>query len=587
MRILLCTGWLLVGLVAGRGLGAQELPAIFTGEDLQGWKVPDGNRWFSAAGGVLDVRSGPDRQGAILWTEQEYGDFVMEFEFRFGAGTVDSGIFVRDEREQIQIGISGSLKRDMTASPYISGKGYPVEAGGAGDLLRPGGWNEMTIMAKGDRYTVWLNGIQVMTYQSESAVPRGPVGIQLHGNRDMTIQYRDIRLARLGGTGSAADRPDSGDGETGDADDRVTALSEGPGYHWFGYYDKFQFDPTNRYVLGMRVGFEQRAPVAADTIRIGMIDRHQGNRWIELGESRAWCWQQGCMLQWRPGSDRDVVWNDRDGDRFVCRILDTTTGQMRTLPRPVYHLSPDGRFALGTDFARIQDQRPGYGYPGVTDPWRDINAPAESTIYLMDLDSGSVRDVVSLADIERIRFPEGKSPGKMHFNHIQFSPDGQRFLFLNRIDGNRNTHAYTSNLQGTDVRFLGADSSHFQWRDPEHVLIWSGGAYRLHADDGTGNSVVVLEAANGHHSYLPNPEWLLTDTYPTGQNREQVVCLVHLPSGRQIEIGRFHAPDSYAGSWRCDTHPRLSRDGRAVVVDSPHRGNGRQMYLIDISEYVD
>ena len=44
---------------------------------------------------------------------------------------------------------------------------------------------------------VWLNGKQVMTYESSTAIAKGPVGIQLHGGRNMAIQYRDIRLAEL------------------------------------------------------------------------------------------------------------------------------------------------------------------------------------------------------------------------------------------------------------------------------------------------------------------------------------------------------------------------------------------------------
>jgi len=59
---------------------------------------------------------------------------VVEFEFRMGEGRVDSGMHVRT-KDQIQIGISGSLNRDMTCSPYIPGKGYPVEAKNINKLL--------------------------------------------------------------------------------------------------------------------------------------------------------------------------------------------------------------------------------------------------------------------------------------------------------------------------------------------------------------------------------------------------------------------------------------------------------------------
>lgn len=176
---------------------AQPLPSIFTGSDLSGWNVPTDNIWFQAVDGVLQVKNGPQRKGAVLWTSNEYANFIMEFEFKMGDGTVDSGVYVRDEREQIQIGISGSRKRDMTGSPYISGKGYPVEADGVQKLLKTDDWNRMTIVAKGNNYQVWLNGRHVMSYDSDTAAEKGPIGIQLHQGREMSIEYRDIRLAEL------------------------------------------------------------------------------------------------------------------------------------------------------------------------------------------------------------------------------------------------------------------------------------------------------------------------------------------------------------------------------------------------------
>ena len=88
-------------------------------------------------------------------------------------------------------------------------------------------------------------------------------------------------------------------------------LTDGPGHYWFGYYDKLQIDPQGRYVLSNKVLFEGRSPKADDSIEVGMIDLLDNNKWIKLGESRAWNWQQGCMLQWRPGSAHQVVWNDR------------------------------------------------------------------------------------------------------------------------------------------------------------------------------------------------------------------------------------------------------------------------------------
>jgi len=62
----------------------------------------------------------------------------------------------------------------------------------------------------------------------------------------------------------------------------VRAITQGPKFHWFSYYDKLQFDPTGRYALGMEVDFEHRSPKADDIIKIGMVD-------LKNGGSRAVC----------------------------------------------------------------------------------------------------------------------------------------------------------------------------------------------------------------------------------------------------------------------------------------------------------
>ena len=109
---------------------AQQMQKIFTEKNLNGWKVPENNTWWMAKRGRLCAKSSLDKKGSILWTEKHYQNFVFQTDFRMGDGVVDSGVFLRSENDQIQIGISGSLKRDMTGSPYIPGLKYAVEAKG-------------------------------------------------------------------------------------------------------------------------------------------------------------------------------------------------------------------------------------------------------------------------------------------------------------------------------------------------------------------------------------------------------------------------------------------------------------------------
>lgn len=368
-------------------------------------------------------------------------------------------------------------------------------------------------------------------------------------------------------------------------------ITREPGFHWFGYYDKWQFDPTDRFVLAMRVDFEHRLYTGDDVIKIGMVDLAGNNRWTDLGESRAWSWQQGCMLQWRPGYEHEVLWNDRDGDRFVCRVLDVQTGQSRTLPRAVGTVSPCGRFALCEDYSRIWNFRPGYAYAGIPDPYAREPAPSEIGVWRMDMDTGDVDRIVSLANLARIPYPGQTDDDRHYVNHLAWNPSGERFLMFNRWDGNgQPTRVFTAATDGSDLRLLSAHgASHWTWRDTEHVLVWAEGAYRLYRDDGRGEPIeTVWEHANGHQTYVPGTdnEWLLTDTYPQGEQSRQELCLYHIPSRKKVVLASLDAPPEFRGEWRCDLHPRLNRKAAIVVVDSAHGGNGRQLYLFEIEGLV-
>ena len=371
----------------------------------------------------------------------------------------------------------------------------------------------------------------------------------------------------------------------------IHLISNPPGFHWFSYYDKLQFDPTDRYVLGMKVDFEHRLPTGDDVISIGMIDLAGGNQWIELGKSRAWCWQQGCMLQWRPGSDCEIVWNDREGDQYVCRVLDVKTRAMRTLPRAIGTISPDGKLAVCEDFSRIWNFRPGYGYPGIPDRYVEQPAPTEIGVWRMDMDTGEARQLVSIADLVKIPYP-GQAPDDRHYvNHLSWDPSGERFLMFNRwIGGGQPTRVFTMAADGSALRLLSAHgASHWAWRDPQHVLIWGEGAYRLYRDDGSGEPMeTIWEYLNGHQTYIPDrgSKWLITDTYPQAESNLQELYLFHIPSKNKVALGSFYAPLAYRGDLRCDLHPRLSRSGTKVVIDSTHGGEGRQMYLVDIEEVL-
>ena len=178
--------------------GEKPQNPLFNGKDLSGWVTENAVCW-TVENGILLGKNDPEKKGDILLTAKtDYRNFIMQLDFKMGEGRVDSGVFLRDSKEQIQIGESGSLKRDMTALPYIPAlKGYPVQVDTAEKILDKSGWNTLKIKVVGSSYTTWLNGKEIMTYESGTIVEKGPIGIQIHPGRDMDIAFRKILLTEL------------------------------------------------------------------------------------------------------------------------------------------------------------------------------------------------------------------------------------------------------------------------------------------------------------------------------------------------------------------------------------------------------
>jgi len=178
-------------MAAAERADAPAVAEIFNGRDFTGWKLPAEPYWRVEDGAIVG-ESDDAKKGSMLYTEKTYGDVDFETEFRF-QGEVDSGVMMRKPEVQVQIGISRSLKRDMTGSFYV-GK-YPEEAQAkrAGEILKPGAWNRLRIVARGDTFTVWLNGEQVSTYTAPAHGEPAPIGLQVHRDLRMKVEFRNVK----------------------------------------------------------------------------------------------------------------------------------------------------------------------------------------------------------------------------------------------------------------------------------------------------------------------------------------------------------------------------------------------------------
>ena len=372
--------------------------------------------------------------------------------------------------------------------------------------------------------------------------------------------------------------------------------------HWFfGYYDLPAFDRSGRRHLAMQVPFMDRLPQPDDRAMLHVLDLDSGRRDC-FAETTAWNFQQGCMLQWHPTRPDTVLYNIRTEDTdcgYGAVVHSLAGGGKRFLDRPVAHVAADGRSAVSINFDRLFDFRPGYGYAGQTDRWQSVNHPDDDGVYLVDLETGRSRLLVSLQQIWD--FAGGFFGGadqKIGINHITFSKDGSRILMLARNFPTRSTRwstaLITCDAAGNDWYLLSdfAMASHYHWRDGRVMAIYSDGRelgdqgpqlYELTDKTHAGR---VIDAgfftADGHNSYSPDLNWMLYDSYPLADNQRElyVYNLNHKTGGL---LGRFAVTPGCAGDIRCDLHPRWSPDGRAISFDSVHEGY-RGLYWMDLSE---
>jgi hypothetical protein len=85
----------------------------------------------------------------------------------------------------------------MTGSIYIGKYPEAAQAKRSGELLKPNDWNTIRLQARGPRFTIWLNGTQVVDYEDPKYAGPAPIGLQVHGGLAMKVEFRSVRAAVL------------------------------------------------------------------------------------------------------------------------------------------------------------------------------------------------------------------------------------------------------------------------------------------------------------------------------------------------------------------------------------------------------
>lgn len=184
--------------------GWQEL---FDGKSLRGWdgdaalfRVQDG----AIVGGRLTEKI---PHNYFLSSQQEYGDFELQLEFRLLGESTNAGIQLRSRRipdHHEMIGYQADLGQNYWGALYDESRRNRILAAPdkaqLAKVLKLNDWNHYRIHCEGRRIQLWINDFQTVNYVEEDAVieQRGLLALQIHGGGPGEAHYRKLRIRKLG-----------------------------------------------------------------------------------------------------------------------------------------------------------------------------------------------------------------------------------------------------------------------------------------------------------------------------------------------------------------------------------------------------
>jgi len=380
------------------------------------------------------------------------------------------------------------------------------------------------------------------------------------------------------------------------------AITSGPNEHLFAsYYGINSWSADQKYLTVLQTPIKYRLPNEDDPATLGLVDV-QTKEFIPLVQTRAWNFQQGCMAHWlgtHPNSR--IIYNDLVDGKFVSIILDVHTKEkIKTIPYPVAAVSPDGKEAISINFSRLRHTREAYGYAGAgQDAKLDVNYPEDDGLLLVNLESGKAKLLVSILDVKAQVF-EVPADGIEYFNHVLFSRDGGKIFWLARAIPRRNSNpkrstvSFTVNRNGANLQRCFPDGwggSHFDWLSESELMITADYKAESKAHilftvgqqnyKRLGNGLLDYD---GHGTFSPDKNWMVTDTYPSKGLNEQKLYLMDMRTEAVLPLGRYIHPSAFRDNGKdaqCDLHPRWSPNSDMIGFNSVTTGS-RQVYIIKL-----
>ncbi|GAB6122855.1 3-keto-disaccharide hydrolase [Dysgonomonas termitidis] len=191
-------------------ISAQEKwEPLFNGKNLKGWKKLNGKAEYKVVDGTIVGISKMNTPNTFLATEKNYGDFILEFDFKVDDG-LNSGVQFRSlSLKDYQNGrVHGyqfeidPAARAWTGGIYDEARRnwlYPMTVNpSARTAFKNGQWNKARIEAIGSSIRTWVNGIACANIWDDMTL-EGFIALQVHAIGDKaqegkTVSWKDIRI---------------------------------------------------------------------------------------------------------------------------------------------------------------------------------------------------------------------------------------------------------------------------------------------------------------------------------------------------------------------------------------------------------
>lgn len=366
---------------------------------------------------------------------------------------------------------------------------------------------------------------------------------------------------------------------------------------FFGYYDIPQVNKDKTKMLVDTVAVN--ANEGQDSARIEIIDINTGKFRI-LTETNAWCWQQGSRLRWHPTQNDCIVFNNSDGSTYSCEIWNISDAKkVKEIPYALYDVDSKFEHGITLNFTRLQYFRPGYGYSNVKDASLNDKIPQNDGVFLVDLNSGAGRLLISL---EQLASTVPNAEKYYHYiNHLSFSKSGKRFMFFHvwtsGVGMDWKLRLYVANADGSDLRYIETDEtySHYSWKDDTELLLAAmgeGNTYVYSIYNADTNSCKHIKSEHlkkdGHPSWVMGTDCFVTDISDLTRTKNcmQSLYTIRRDGNGYKELLSIYSCPTLTGDRRCDLHPRVTPDGQMISMDSTCYAKRRSAILIDLNEAI-